>query len=215
MNVTTAVLVTAASAFLVASGSGQAQNVTGVVVDEAGQAIAGVACRVIGWPLPGGGQVHYSGMPRDHFTDTNGSFTISLPRSDPMVDLQFDHPEHGPVFLYEVHPGTSPLKIVMQKGKILKGRIVDDQGAPIKQTVLELQMAQSDRWYQRRGHTDSSGEFHFRISEPPDRHSWLLNYAGKAFAIDYSQITPETVVELRIDVKMTLKAAPHPASESR
>ncbi|HEX5218963.1 MAG TPA: hypothetical protein VFZ59_05300 [Verrucomicrobiae bacterium] len=122
-----------------------------------------------------------------------------------MVDLQFDCGTHAPVFLYEVQPATSPLKVVMRKGKELKGRIVDGQGVPIQQTLLELQMAQSDRWYQRREHTDRLGEFRFRISEPPSGNSWLLNYGGKVFTIDYNQITPETIVELRINVQMSLK----------
>ena len=50
---------------------------------------------------------------------------------------------------------------------------------------------------------DAKGEFDFRISEPPGQRPWMLYYAGKRLAVDYAEVTPETVMVLEVGVKMT------------
>jgi hypothetical protein len=186
-------------------------EVAGIVIDRDGKAIQGVRCRVSGFPLPSGGRNHYSGLPTFYFTDKEGRFAIALPRSDPLVDLQFDGGSHAPAFVYRARPTDSPLKVVMTEGKVLKGRIVErvnDQLVPIQHAEVELQMSQEGDWYQYRQVTDRSGEFQFRISEPPQKSPWMLYYAGKRFKVDYAQVTPEAVVVLEVNVKMTSTAEP-------
>ena len=180
-------------------------NVTGVVVDNDGRPIRNVACQIVGFPTFGGSRIHYSGFSRVYFTDDNGRFEILLPRADPLDDLQFDHGEYAPAFFYDVKPSVSQIRIVMTKGKWLRGQIVDRQGVPIGNAEVELQMSQEDFWYQRKNYTDRNGVFQFRISVPPKRHSWELFYAGKRFKINYDQVTPETTLELMVDVKMVLR----------
>src|ERR1017187_10326756 len=77
-------------------------GVTGVVVDRDGKPIEGVRCSVSGFPLPSGNRISYSGLRTFHLTDKEGRFSIPLPRSDPLVDLQFDGASCAPTFLYKV-----------------------------------------------------------------------------------------------------------------
>jgi hypothetical protein len=191
-----------------ASSRGIAEtSVTGTVVDRTGKPIEGVACLLAGTPSQTPGhRVLYSGIAKPIFTDKEGKFSISLPPSESLADLQFDASEHAPVFLYRVTPGGSPLRVVMTDGKVLRGRIVDEQHAPIAHAIIELQMAQEDRWYQRKGITDTSGDFRFRISEPPQKSPWVLYYAGKRFEIDYSKVTPSTLFSLLADGRITSEA---------
>src|SRR6266404_5283056 len=79
-------------------------EVTGVVVDRNGKPIEGVSCSVSGFPLPSGGRISYSGTRSFHPADKEGRFSTPLPRSDPLVDLQFDGASQAPVFLYNVKP---------------------------------------------------------------------------------------------------------------
>lgn len=191
-----------------ACGDGFAQPlVTGIVVDEAGKPLEGVRYAVAGTPsIKPGNRVHYSGEEVERkFTDKEGKFAVSVPWPGELADLQFDGGEHAPVFVYRVSPTNSPLRVVMTKGKVLRGRIVDEQHAPIASAEIELQMAQEDRWYQRRGITDTNGEFQFRISEPPQRFPWTLCYAGKRFKVEYNEVTPKTVITLTAEVRMILE----------
>jgi hypothetical protein len=184
-------------------------DVTGVVIDRGGKPIQGVRCIVSGFPMPSEGHIHYSGEPVFHFTDKEGRFSIPLPRSDPLVDLQFDGRSYAPAFLYKVRPADSPLRVVMTAGKVLRGRIVErvnDQVVPIAHAEVELQMSQEGFWYQNRQVTDDKGEFQFRISEPPQNFPWMLYYAGKRFAIEYAQIAPDTVILLEASFKLTSNA---------
>jgi hypothetical protein len=202
---------------------GAQTNVTGVVVGMDGKPIAGVRCSVSGFPKPSGGRVMYSGMRQFVFSDQEGKFSIPLPRSDPLVDLQFDEDgdsyvvtnevatrippsKHAPAFLYKVKPAGSPLRAVMTEGKVLRGRIVErakGEVVPIPHAQVELQMSQEDFWYQSTQTTDAKGEFQFRISEPPGKWPWILYYAGKRLALDYAQVTPVTMMVLEVSVSMT------------
>jgi hypothetical protein len=210
MKTTFRILVAVALLLFAASGRCVAQtNVTGVVVDRNGKPIEGAACMLAGTPsLTPDHRVIYSGIARPIFTDNGGRFSIPLPQSVPLVDLQFDSGGHAPVFLYRASPSDSPLRVVMTEGKVLRGRIVDEQQIPIVDAVIELQMPQEDRWYQRKEVTNTNGEFQFRISEPPEKSSWMLYYAGKRFQINYSQVTPKTSIILTVDVRMTSGAEP-------
>jgi hypothetical protein len=205
---------------------GAQTNVTGVVVDKDGKPIASVRCSVSGFPQPSGGRIIYSGLRQFVFSDNEGHFAIPLPRSDPLVDLQFDEEggsfvvtsgvstrvppyKHAPAFLYRVRPADGPVRVVMTEGKVLRGRIVErvrDAVLPIPHAEVELQMPQEDAWYQCSKPTDAKGEFEFRISEPPGKSPWMLYYAGKRLAVDYAQVTPETVMVLEVSVKMTPSA---------
>jgi hypothetical protein len=204
---------------LICGGSCIAQtNVTGVVVDTESNAIAGVRCCISGFPQPTGGRILYSGLRGFVFTDKEGRFSIPLPRRDPLVDLQFDGGLHAPAFLYKVNPADSPLRVVMTDGKVLRGRIVErvkNNVVPIPNAEVELQMAQEDYWYQNRQATDTKGEFHFRISEPPGKSPWVLFFAGKRIVIDYAGVTPGTVVQIEVNVKVTqTKESNSPADEA-
>jgi hypothetical protein len=85
---------------------------------------------------------------------------------------------------------------------------VRDEVVPIANAVIVLQMPQEGVWYQSGQPTDGKGEFQFRVSEPPGKWPWELYYAGMRRPVDYAQITPETVIVLEVDVKMTLSAEP-------
>lgn len=186
-------------------------NVTGVTVDTNGKPIACVQCAISGF----GGHLHYSGMQTFVLTDNEGHFSIPLPRGDPLVDLQFDAGGHAPVFLYKVRPVDSPLRVVMSKGKVLRGRVVErlkDKIVPIPHATVQLQMPQDDFWYQRNEPTDTKGEFQFNISEPPAKWPWTLFIAGKQFPVDYAQVTPETVLVLEVSVRMTASSEPDAAA---
>ena len=190
-------------------------DVMGVVIDQDGKPIEGVRCSVSGFSLSSGQQISYSGARSFHFTDKEGRFSMPLPRSDPLVDLQFDGGSHAPTFLYKVKSADSPLKVMMTEGKVLRGRIVDranGQVVPIAQAEVELQMPQADFWYQYRQVTDGKGEFQFRISEPPQKYPWMLCYAGKRFKVEYAQIAPDTVIVLEASIKMTSNAGPAPTN---
>ena len=211
---------------------GAQTNITGVVVDKDGKPIAGVRCSVSGFPRPSGGRIFYSGWPQFVFSDNEGYFAIPLPRSDPLVDLQFDEEggsfvvtnavstrvppyKHGPAFLSRVRPADGPVRVVMTEGRVLRGRIVErvrDEVLPISQAEVELQLPQEDVWYQCGRSTDAKGEFEFRISEPPGKSHWMLYYAGKRLAVDYAQVAPETVMVLEVSVKMTPSSEPDGAA---
>jgi hypothetical protein len=83
-------LIFAALCVQLAEHCGAQTNVTGVVVDKDAKPIAGVRCSISGFPQPSGGRILYSGERQFVFSDNNGYFVIPLPRSDPLVDLQFD-----------------------------------------------------------------------------------------------------------------------------
>ncbi len=188
-------------------------EVTGVVVNGDGKPIESVRCSVSGFPLPSEGHISYGGAPSFHFTDKEGRFSIPLPRSDPLVDLQFDGGSHAPTFLYKVKPADSPLRVVMTEGKVLRGRIVEranDQVVPIIYAEVELRIPQRGFWYQCRQVTDNKGEFQFRISEPPQKYPWMLYYAGKKFTIEYAQVATDTVIVLEASVKMTSNVGSYP-----
>ncbi len=195
---------------LAAANRGIAEtSVTGIVVDRTGKPIEGVACLLAGTPSPTPGHhVIYSGIAKPILTDKEGRFSISLSQSESLADLQFDAVDHAPVFFYRIGPGDSPLRVVMTEGKVLRGRILDEQHAPIAHAVIELQMAQEDRWYQRKGITDTNGEFRFRISQPPQKSPWVLYFAGKRFEIDYSEVGPRALFTLLADVRITSEAEP-------
>jgi hypothetical protein len=101
------------------------------------------------------------------------------------------------------------VRVVLTEGKVLRGRIIErvrDAVLPIPHAEVELRLPQEDAWYQCRRATDAKGEFEFRIPEPPGKSPWMLYYAGKTLAVDYAQVTPETVMVLEVGVKMTPSA---------
>jgi hypothetical protein len=192
-------------------------NVTGVVVNTEGKPIPGVRCTVSGFRDPSGGHVFYSGVQSFIFTDKEGHFSLPVHRGDELVDLQFDGGKHAPVFLYKVKPVDSPLRVVMSEGKLLRGRIVErvkDEVVPIPHAMVELQMPQADFWYRYLEATDAKGEFQFRVSEPPDKFSWMLYYAGKRMPVDYAKVAPDTVMVLEVSVRMTASAEPKGGANS-
>jgi hypothetical protein len=178
-------------------------NVAGVIVDAGGKPIAGVRCRVSGFPQASGVHNIYSGIQNFIFADQEGRFSIPLSGNNPLVDLQFDEAGHAPVFLYKVSPMGSPLRVIMREGKVLRGRIVErikGELVPVPHAEVELQMPQADFWYQNRQATDTKGEFQFRISEPPGESPWQLYYAGKRFPVSYADVSPNTVMVLEVSV---------------
>lgn len=207
-------------------------NVTGIIVDEEGKPISGVRCSISGWPTPSGEHIYYSGMTTYVFSDNEGHFSIPLPRSDPLVDLQFDEDggsyvvnhgvatrvppyRHAPAFLYNIPPAAGLVRVVMTEGKLLRGRIVEhvkDKVLPVPQADVELQMPHAGNWYQLKKQTDDKGEFDFKISKPADERSWMLYYAGKRFPVDYPQVTPDTVMVLEIALNATITAEPNGAA---
>ncbi|HEY5914908.1 MAG TPA: hypothetical protein VJA21_30315 [Verrucomicrobiae bacterium] len=205
-SVSRALLIGSSFLFLVLGRCAAQTNVTGVVVDEEGKPIRQVSCRISGYPLADGHRILQTGWAVSRFTDEKGGFALPVPRSDPLVELQFDHGQYAPVFLYDVRLSATPLKVVMTRGKELRGRVVDELGTPIEHAAIELQMPQPDYWYQRHNRTDDKGEFRFRISEPPQKHTWRLCYAGEWFTVDYEQVNLDTVIELRVKLEMRVVA---------
>ena len=194
--------------FLVAASHGSAgTNVTGVVVDSAGKPLEGVSCLLSGTPTRSGQHVIFTAIHEPVFTDKEGRFSIAITAGPEfLADLQFDEGNHAPVFLYSVGPEDSPLKVVMTEGKILRGRIVDEKHEPIAHAEIELQLGQQDLWYQRKGITDTNGVFQFRITKPPQKSPWILQYAGKRFEIDYNIVDLNAQYTLQANVQISWEA---------
>jgi hypothetical protein len=183
-------------------------KITGLIVDEKGAPISKVACCTIGYPRPDGGRDYYDGLPPDPiYSDEAGAFTIPNRRGD-MLDLGFDHWAYAPTFLYDLSPGASAVRVVMKKGKMLKGRVLDEQGKPMQALEIQLRMTKEETGGVRRRYTDRNGRFLFRISEPPKAHTWIVSLAGKQFKVDYDQVTPDKFLDLQVNVQMALKSDP-------
>jgi len=194
--------------FLMTLSRGNAgTNVTGVVVDAAGKPLVGVSCLLSGTPTRSGQRVIFSAIHEPVFTDKEGRFSIAITAgAEFLADLQFDEGNHAPVFLYSVGPEDSPLKVVMMDGKIFRGRIVDEKHEPIANAEIELQLGQPDLWYQKKGITDTNGVIQFRITKPPQKSPWMIQYAGKRFEIDYEKVDLNTQYTLQADVRISWEA---------
>lgn len=193
--------------FLVATSQGSAgTNVTGVVVDTSGKPLEGVSCLLSGTPTRSG-RVIFSAIHEPVFTDKEGRFSIAITAGPEfLADIQFDEGNHAPVFLYSVGPEASPLKVVMTEGKIFRGRILDEKHEPIAHAEIELQLGQPDLWYQKKGITDTNGVFQFRITKPPQKSPWMVQYAGKRFEIDYDKVDLGSEYTLQADVRISWEA---------
>lgn len=116
-----------------------AWSVGGVVVDDDGKPIEGVAaCPSMEMKKrPGDSeQMAWFGEAK---TNAKGEWHYdSIPVSKKDVPVQFEHPKFAPAYLnlarsdYEVKPGTVPTeKITLPRGITVTGTVTDDQGRPV------------------------------------------------------------------------------------
>ncbi len=153
--------------------AGGAKVIAGVAVDESGAPVAsvpvGVCCHKtiredgrMGWS--------YSSFPtlRDT-TDTQGRFAIEL-ENDGQYNLLFSPDRHAATIVYDVPVNTKALKVVLEAGGTLEGRLASLEGGqkvPIPHAELKLEQS-SRASYTHLGFdrdqttlTDAQGRFRF------------------------------------------------------
>jgi hypothetical protein len=217
MNMYPSSSIAAAAAFahlLVLSSCSAQGYVTGVLVDEAGAPIENGAYRAWAHREPSRHvQILDTSTPTWSFTDKEGLFSIPWTHADAVMDLEFDRSAYAPAFVLDVHTADPPLKIVMTKGKLVRGQIVDKNGIPVAHTIVHLQLGCC---YQKAATTDELGCFQFRVSRPQGGSRWGLKCGGILCPLpEYDQMPPESVVEVRVEVTLRLNASALPGTPNR
>lgn len=199
-----------------------AQTATGTrvgrVVDQAGNLIENVRWRigaVEDWRDGRWALTHYSGVPREYFTDGEGRFELPF-HGRQRFDLQFDRSGFGPVFLYRVAQEASELRVVMKAGILVRGTVVcSDENLFRERVLVELRLPGRDFWFQQKTLTDADGHFEFYASTPPLEPGraapsrWQIVCAGKVVLIDVTDAEPVDV-QIELSVKAQEQRAAKP-----
>jgi hypothetical protein len=129
------------------SGAGAApdsptSSVSGTVVDEAGRPVAGVLITVGPWKegyLP-------ACLPARARTSSDGTFHVTGFGGDRLCRVELRHPDFAPLAadLDELPGEVSGLRIVLRRGAVVTGTVVDERGAQVAGTGrLEVELADS------------------------------------------------------------------------
>ena len=146
-----------------------AWTVTGQVVDESGNAIAGaqVSPSVDFRKRPG--DERHMGVGTDLTTDANGMWRYEMvPASEVYVFVSIDHRDYSPNRLglkraeYEAKPDAAPKTIVLAKGLSVTGTVTDENGKPIEDALIRTKYANEIR----EAKTDKDGKYTLRGCEP-------------------------------------------------
>ncbi len=148
-------------------------SVLGRVVDAQGKPAAGI--RV--YPVPGTDKTH-------DLTDSSGRFAMQFqPRSEQVYLLAQDI-EQNLCALAEVTKEQTEYTLVLQKGLTLKGKVVDEQGRPIRGALVKgmCQVPHALGGFGYNALTDKNGEYTFR-AVPPTQGK--MNYWFRVIAAGY------------------------------
>jgi len=118
------------------------------------------------------------------FTGPDGTFSILGLNSDLVFDLLVAREGYNATFVKRVNPGKGSLETAVFKkrtspqnpAQIVRGRVVDQQGTPVRDVLVEQQGAilgqgesfGSSGWIDLIGVTNSRGEFEIAHSKPLD-----------------------------------------------
>jgi protocatechuate 3,4-dioxygenase beta subunit len=132
-------------------------SISGRVVDEQGKPAAGIRI----YPV--------FGMERHlHITDSSGRFSMQFQPNTKEVYLLAQDIEQNLYALAEVTKEQTDYTLVLQKGLTLKGKVVDEQGRPIRGALVKA-MCQVPHAFGGIGYhvlSDENGEYAFRAVPP-------------------------------------------------
>ena len=184
-------------------------SIRGQVVDEKGIPQDEVLWRISAieelrdgkWAL-----THYSGLPYESITDSNGFFGVPFNRPC-RYDLQFYKAGFAPAFLFQVATDSPGIKVILKRGEHIHGivsRRVDGKLVPLAAETVVLRLPCRDFWYQEPFVTDKAGKFEFRACAPPinpegREPKWQVVLAHKIIEIDVQDGKP--VDEVNIEVQ--------------
>ena len=120
---------------------GETQEVAGVVVDEAGDPIAGARFVVITMDV---GTIWQFSVSGETETDENGRFSLSPDEQESKASYSFyaaQHPDHGLAWTFGPVLGRSgkdisDLRLVLPEGGSVQGKVTDSGGNPVDGAVI-------------------------------------------------------------------------------
>ena len=146
-----------------------AWTVTGQVVDEGGQPIAGALVSPSDLFRKRPGDERRMGVGTDLTTDANGFWRYELvPASKVYVFVSIDHPDYAPSRLslqraeYEAKPDIAPKTIVLTKGLSVTGTVTDENGQPIQDALIRTKYSNEIR----EATSDKDGKYTLQGCEP-------------------------------------------------
>ena len=183
--------------------------VSGIVTDESGKPLAGVAYWISArehwsdgkWEL-----VFFDGDSREYETDENGRFEIKF-HGKARYDLQFYRQGYAPAFLFQVPPDSPELNVRMEKGLVVKGQIeMKGKERPNFEAIrVFLRLPNSrGRWFKRSTLVSHDGAFQFSAGPPPNvpgrarNPTWQLVCVGEVAELNLEKDRPvdEVVFEI-------------------
>jgi len=150
--------------------------------------------------------IHYSGLPYESITDSNGFFGVPFNRPC-RYDLQFYKEGFAPAFLFQVATDSPGIKVILKRGESIHGivsRRVDGKLVPVAEETVVLRLPSRGFWYQDSVVTDKAGKFEFRACAPPIdptslKPKWQVVVKKQILEIDVQDDKP--VDEVNIEVQ--------------
>ena len=193
-------------------------KVSGIVRDESGKPLAGVACWISAIEEWGDGKwelVFHSGRPREYLTDESGRFEIEF-HGKARYDLQFYRWGYGPTFLFQVSADSGDLDVKMEKGSVVRGEIEikGKEKSDFEAIIVYLRLPNPrGLWFKRSTLVGLDGTFEFYASVPPlvpgqeTRSKWQLVCAGETFTLDVEKHRPVDEVVFEIATRVRTKSS--------
>ncbi len=157
----------------------QATLLSGKVVDSKGRPIFGATILL--------GKNRYQKMDNIHTSDENGEYTFThLPQNAGDVVLTVEAEGFAPdLKIVSLSPGGTQVQFQLNKGRVLKGLVVDSDGRPIVNadvSVLSWREHQTLLWHER---TDATGRFCW-TSAPAEEVQGLIGHLFGSIPRDQS-----------------------------
>lgn len=204
-----------------------AAGITGRVLSETGERVAGASVRAI--PITGGFQFPLFIPEAASFPAAAGSssgedglFEIRDLSPFGAFDLEILHPDHLRGRFRHVVPGGSPLEYVLARGVCLEGRVVDPEAKGVPGALVKVAQVLEDRFPTGSPHlaevrTGTGGAFRFRI--PPSTYRVSVEPPPGGFQKPLAELIEVTedvggyeVALLRASIQEApLKASPPPS----
>jgi protocatechuate 3,4-dioxygenase beta subunit len=139
-------------------------SLSGIVVDPEGRPVAGATIE----PSPGPKQpASTRWSPPSVFSGRDGRFVLTglIPRGTYEVNVISEGFARTTVTARTAEPGKAipEVRVVLDPGRVLSGRVVDEEGRPIAGAELALSM---ELWDRRRASSDETGRFVFKGLNP-------------------------------------------------